>query len=493
MFLRNYFSSLLLLLTLGAFAQRPANFCGTNEGKVKWLEMYQNDPEAFDAPENGVILYIPLTVHLVGTSNGFGFFPEDRTLEALCTLNEDFADSDIQFFLDGNFRYISNSTYYEHTFQQGANMMQNNNVFGTINCYIVQEAAGACGYANYNLGVVLAKSCNAANDHTWAHEIGHYLSLPHTFVGWEGYDHNYNNPAPTTIDNSWVERADGSNCTFAGDGFCDTPADYLNYRWSCNVNDESTVVQKDPTGAEFVSDGTYFMSYALDNCMDKFSDQQIAAMRANIQNERAYLLNNGQTLISPPTGQVNIKGPIENQVIDPDFWEFDWFPLQNAQYYIVEISRLSNFAAVEFEAVVEGTSLNVSGLTVDKQYYWRIRPYNAYHFNCDYVADVHTFFTEDLINNSVRELEGVENISVFPNPIAKTVNSVNIRLTAKENKEINLNVFNLTGSQILGQEETLFAGENNLSVNLNGLNSGLYFLVMEDDQGGRSFHKIVIE
>ncbi|NJK83013.1 MAG: hypothetical protein HC912_03550 [Saprospiraceae bacterium] len=51
----------------------------------------------------------------------------------------------------------------------------------------------------------MSKSCTGRGDHTWAHEIGHALSLNHTFYGWEAIGnidsttYNFSLPAPENI------------------------------------------------------------------------------------------------------------------------------------------------------------------------------------------------------------------------------------------------------------------------------------------------------
>ena len=84
-----------------------------------------------------------------------------------------------------------------------------------INFYFVTHFTSdidACGLADLNgisnattSGIVFRKNC--INSRTFAHELGHFFSLLHTFEG------------------SGTELVDGSNCDTAGDGLCDTPAD----------------------------------------------------------------------------------------------------------------------------------------------------------------------------------------------------------------------------------------------------------------------------
>ncbi len=261
------FSFLLAFaFSLSLFSQSEPAPCGTNLGISPWLRDFQS--RIHETPRNDDMLFLPVQVHVVGTDEGNGYFSRNAVLNAFCTLNADFEQANMQFFLANPINYINNSDYYEHDFDGGFDMMDENNFPNVINCYIVEDPAGNCGYFFPGVdGIALNKGCTQPNDHTWAHEVGHFLSLPHPFRGWEGVEEfDYSEPAPTMWGNRRVERLDGSNCGFAGDGFCDTAADYLNYRWSCNSSGESSVQQTDPSGATFFSDGRLFMSYSNSAC-----------------------------------------------------------------------------------------------------------------------------------------------------------------------------------------------------------------------------------
>ncbi len=84
-----------------------------------------------------------------------------------------------------------------------------------INMYFVTDFTsdiGACGLADLNgisnattSSIVFRKDC--VNAGVFAHELGHFFSLLHTFEG------------------SGAELVNGSNCATEGDLLCDTPAD----------------------------------------------------------------------------------------------------------------------------------------------------------------------------------------------------------------------------------------------------------------------------
>ena len=63
-------------------------------------------------PKTDEILYIPLTIHLVGTDEGEAYFQIQDLLDQICSINQTFAAADIQFFLEGEVNYINNTEWY---------------------------------------------------------------------------------------------------------------------------------------------------------------------------------------------------------------------------------------------------------------------------------------------------------------------------------------------------------------------------------------------
>ena len=481
--------SMALSTLLPAQEKSDLHFCGTQDGKVEWLARYQAEGGTFE--RSNATLFLPVKVHLVGNSQGAGHFPVSKVLDAFCTLNNDFAQADIQFFISGDLNYINNDNFYIHTFQQGSQMMQQNNVSAKINCYIVADPAGNCGYSNYSRGIALAKGCMDETDHTWAHEIGHYLSLPHPFFGWEGTDSDfaYNEPAPNFVNGRAVERMDGANCQFAADGFCDTPPDYLAFRWPCNGDSLSNRIQTDPTGVEFRSDGTLFMSYASDNCSGRFSEEQIDAMHANVNQERAYLIGQMDELL--PLGEVvlNPIAPEEGGTVD--FYEevfFEWEPIEEATGYVVDISRFQNFNLIEHRYDVQGTSFVSTELKADKTYYWRLRPYNA-QYTCFEESETASFFTGVL--SDVKDIEEVNGMQLMPNPVAAG-NGLQLDLQMTAAVDLQVRMISVTGQTVEQFDWETNTGQNRWLLNTQDLQAGIYFLQLQSANGVMS-RKVVVQ
>ena len=438
------------------------------------MRSYQSNPVAF--PRTDDTLYVPVTVHIVGNSDGIGYFSLLGVLEAFCTLNQDFSEAGIQFFIEGQIKYHANSTWYNHNFQQGAIMMVQKNVPNTINCYIVESPAGNCGYSNYNLGIALAKSCISPNDHTWAHEIGHYLSLPHPFSGWEGFTHDYGMPAPPTVNGEPVELLDGSNCQNAGDGFCDTPADYLNYRWPCNLDGLSNTVQFDPSGASFKSDGTLFMSYSLDECSERFSPEQIDAMKANLLTERPNLLYNQNPLSAPDPSALVVVSPLPGDTVET-FEEvtFSWEPLPNATAYFLEVTLLANFQAVLHRYEVQGNSFTSNDLKKNKKYFWRVRPYNRWH-TCKEFSEVKSFHTgEEATVSATKEESDKPSVLIYPNPVSQYER---LLITATGESGIQrVELFSLEGHKVVAsQSNPSQPSQARWELSLEGIPAGAYLV-----------------
>lgn len=480
-------SLMLLLLSIPLWSQNDLNPCGTTDGKSEWLIKYQANPHLFEKSDTP--LNVALAIHIVGDNNGNGYFPKSKVFDALCVLNEAFEPANIHFYTTTDFSYIDNSNYYEHSFSQGANMMNNYYTPNKIDCYIVADPAGNCGYSSYGNGVALAKGCLSPTDQTWAHELGHYMSLPHTFYGWEGYEHDYTQPAPTQVNGVTVELVDGSNCDYAADGFCDTPPDYLNDRWSCTAQGRSSQVQHDPSGAAFTSDGSFFMSYSNGACKTRFSDEQIAAMRANLENEQPYLLTEVDALEDISTPLV-LSFPIqgENAPINGNELTLNWEEVENATGYLVQINPFPNFGSAIIETYTSTPEITVSDLEIGKKYYWRVRAFSEWSSCSDFSAS--TSF-KVATPTAINELDEIHQVKLLPNP-SITGQNIKVQFYSEKQDMLTFSILNVQGKQINQTQITAPIGRQTFSIPTNELKQGIYFLQIQSPKGYH-YEKFVIQ
>ena len=494
----------LLLTSLTATAQDPAKSdlapCGAPPALTPWLRAYQDRPQDFAAAERSQdTLYAAMQVHLLARDNGTGRFSAERLLDAFCRLNSDFGPSRIRFYFKNDWNLIDSTGWWQHPdIPQGIDMMLANNVPGALNSYFASDVAGNCGYNLPYGGVAVAHSCANASDHTWAHEVGHALSLPHPFIGWEGKTYSTVNPTPDTLtydytyfhdsletqipaplDTALVEYLNGSNCSIAADRVCDTKADYLSYRWDCNGQSQSLAQQFDPNGAGFFSDGTLYLSYAADNCQNRFSDEQISIMRANLQSEKIEWLSPG-----PPQGNITqapqLLSPTGGQLSPSVGTQLTWSSVPNATHYLVQASRFATYIVKEIDLVTTDTSAVLNGPLLNNQtFYWRVRPFN-YWTTCAGFTPSATFKATTATSTSSPDADGWQYYPTLlapEQPVTLRIPETWLDNTAR------CQVYDAAGRLVWETEQWLGHTQISLDLPSGNWSAGIYRLVFRHEKG----------
>jgi len=127
--MRHILSFLIILSTVMSYGQKEhLEPCGTVSQRSDWLKKYQKNPTAYPT-RSDEILWVPMSVTLVADGNGNGLYSERALHEAICRLNSDFSETNIQFYLGAPIRYLKNTAYAQHTdILVGAQMMFENNL-----------------------------------------------------------------------------------------------------------------------------------------------------------------------------------------------------------------------------------------------------------------------------------------------------------------------------------------------------------------------------
>ncbi|TVQ49596.1 MAG: T9SS C-terminal target domain-containing protein [Saprospirales bacterium] len=489
-----FFLGIILFQHL-SFSQNNENqfiHCGTEPYLSEELIYYQQNLNNYRFLSDDT-LYIPIKVHILGTDEGSGYASESLVRNAFCGLNQSFEQVNVQFYLVGDFNYINNSGWYEHeNFAPGRNMIQTNNVPGVLNSYVVRTAAGACGYYARGVdGVVLAINCIGSNSQTWAHELGHQLTLPHTFLGWEGTIYDPSEPTPESIrfGNAWrqVERWDGENCRHAGDGFCDTPPDYLSYRWGCSPNNPLGIIIKDPLGIEGNVDGTNIMSYASDVCVSNFSDEQIQAMRMNLLLDRFNLVEFENQFGKIDT-TLNVISPQPNQDIQFDNAVIQWNSLPGATEYLVQISALPVFTSPIFNQIVSDTSIVLNNLIKDRIHYLRIQPMSPLNTCEPFIERIQFFATQITSINFV----GENNFKIDFQNLISVSQPIDLRFSGESPKELKVSLINMSGQFLWNRKEHFVPGQS-YQIETIGFPPGIYLLKAQNSKGNYITKEILIQ
>ena len=506
----------LLVNATSAFAQKenlaPCGTVYTPEMETilrEWAHQYYTLGQRTSSTR----LYLPMSAQLVGDDDGSNRPNVNTVLNDLCAVNTFYDTLNIQFYLanlttsinntDWNSAGVStnppsgNSNYY-------TSMPVANNFPNTINSYIHgSQIPGLCGvYHGSAVGsggtsggspdiVNCSASCVSGNGKTWAHEVGHYLSLPHTFYGLEGSNYGCGFVASGSSFER-VARTGSSavcNCSTTGDFFCDTEPDYFAYRWNCDANGESCPVKNVVTVAgvkdttTFKIKGKNIMSYADDICAKEFTSQQRDAMRYMITHYRTNL-----HATTPPTAGAIVDpvvaiSPTSGAYLPSTAATFQWQPVANATDYYIQISRTNYFAVIADEGWVKNaTSFTTTKLGAGKNYYWRVRPFNKRYFCQPFSAP--TNFTTGVLS-----VEGVNEFSLQPNPSASVLT---LHVGTQAALEGDLVVTNMQGQTVKTIANHRFdVGESEVSISVYDLPNGVYFLTFKT-QSGALTQKLVV-
>lgn len=482
--------SLILLAFNPIFGQQstPTRFCGYAGGKSPWLEWYQQhrDEIAQERGTDTAWLYVPMTLHLVGTDNGTGYYKLEQALRDICEMNEHYEAAHIRYYLlpGDAVRYHANSAWYDHQFYPGGDEMINeNHLPGRMNAFVVSNPSDACGYY-WQDAIVIGANCTGVGNITWPHEAGHFFSLPHTFNGWEDTSWDFSKPAPLEINGHAVEKTDSSNCSYAGDGFCDTPPDYLSYRWTCDGNKQSPVIQRDPNGVEFRSDATLFMGYPWDGCASGFSAEQIEAMRENLYSEHSDYLQITEPLAEIDDDEiVELISPIDSQNVQFNNVTLSWNPVPGATIYVVEVGLAPALSPRFYnQAFFNTTSVTItSGLPNNRILRWRVRAYSEWDIcQPNSNAQVGIFKTKNL--SATNELQQVVIAELAPNPVAVGLPAL-FTITSDDAMDAALNVTDASGRLCQTQHLRLLPGENRFEIPTEGLSAGLYVVTLQNEKG----------
>ncbi len=410
---------------------------------------------------------IPLTVHIVGTSAGTGYYSLATLWKMLCNTNERYQPAGIYYQLQWPVRYINNSAYYIHNSSSGFQMMVQNNVPNTINVYFVSDPSGACGYFSPGAdGVAIAIPCASVGSTTLTHELGHFLGLPHTFVGWEG-GNTPSNPEKVT-------RGPGANCSTAADGFCDTEADYQSERWNCPYTGTMT----DVTGTPYHPDSSIYMGYATDACMSRFSGQQISRMQSRLVTNRPNLLAyNAQPYQALDTPTLNY--PLDSMYANDR--TIRWQAVPGADYYHVVVTRLLG-GQVFYDTLVQGTSLlTTHAATNYNRYRVRITPLASSNVCAAKTRERTYYYSPSIVATSVAgtATADAQQVVVFPNPAG--AHGWTVAVGNVQRGEVLATLVSPSGAVVRKLRSQHAGGAFTTHVDAQGLADGLYFLRVQGD------------
>jgi hypothetical protein len=523
--MRKILSCLLLIVCfaypLSIFAQvaRPKHFCGLSHDhqEILYKNMMELRARYGDIIQTrGAVSYVPMVLHLVANSSGVGRVSEPRLLDFINGLNATYARNgiELQFYIK-YLNYINNTDLFEKpkTFD-GISVANNNKRSDAMNIYFCGTIGDGTIQGGTELGVyfptsdwiyVLNNEVNNGATPTIEHEIGHFFSLPHTFRGFdeEPFTASVARPcAPRTMNfrgdvittENAARTGTDANCSTAGDGFCDTPADYnLGFNWStCNY----TGVAKDPTCVAVDPDEKNLMGYFPTSCTVNFSPMQKNAMMNDYMNSsrRQYIRNGNRIPSLTEMTEANLISPAHNSAVS-SFTpiNLDWSDVAGVtggnfkeSGYILEISTVISFLGNNVRILTPNSNVTLNStntpsgfLKASTRYYWRVRAYGTYRTGGSF-SNYNSFVTGTA--NAVNEIQGIKDFTVSPNPTA-AARQLSIALTTEKPISSVVKIYNVAGQVLINEIKRFDTGFSNQMLDIQGLNKGVYILTIEAENG----------
>ncbi len=493
---------LILAATISTKSQSEKPFiCGTEHLEDIKQEMLRNR-ETFKGTVflRNVLNYIPVKIHMVAYDDGSRPIAVLSVLKMMCSLNTAYADQNFQFYIK-DMVVLNNTTITEMPQSSGgALQMSLNKDSKAINIFVVNKINkdGVAGYyqgpAGSSNDFIVIQKDYISDVRVAPHEVGHYLSLPHTFHGWDSdpWDATkHGNPVTSLFAPDGLtlnELADSSNCGVknVGDGFCDTPADYNFGTNSCSFS----LVVKDRIGNTLAPQTNNFMNYFFGcngyiftpNQKDAVVNSYNSTGRRDIRGTsplNATVIKNAAVLIKPVGGQ---------NTVSADSVELDWNDVEGATRYLVQYDVVSTFELQVVSTITKESKWTIRNLIPGRTYHWRVIPFNDYS-TC-YPDPSRTTFKAGGAT-ATPDIPEVKSFLVAPNPIQEN-KQLSIYLETKTSFNGTLSIYDVRGSRIQFQSKERFqSGLTTKTFDLSGLSAGVYMVTLTSEKGVAN-RKIVV-
>lgn len=368
---------------LFSIAQVNRNWCGTKAPASFYTRYAQRDRSNYANyfnSRNGK-RYVPVAYHVIVKNDGTGATSLKTIFASHCQLNLSYDTANIGFYIH-SIDTIWDSNLWDLQDQNASdNAFSTYNISNVCNIYISGNLPGLCGFATLPYtaprggGVFMSGGCMGPGTKTLSHETGHFFGLLHTFDSFFG-----------------VEYVNGTNCSTAGDRFCDTPADFIDYRAPCPYTGDST----DPNGDLYktVIDPSLLMSYFYDDCVYRFSPMQQAEMNTTLTNDLSALLNQQMPDLNPLDSAVLLAPVPGDNTFNSGIPIFRWRSVYRAQFYWLHVQS-SNGVINYVDTVITDTVFQARNLLANKVYKFKVEPI-SFGNTCGDNANYNSFQTSVL-------------------------------------------------------------------------------------------------
>jgi phosphodiesterase/alkaline phosphatase D-like protein len=148
--------------------------------------------------------------------------------------------------------------------------------------------------------------------------------------------------------------------------------------------------------------------------------------------------------------------------------------------YMVELDRFLSFGTQFSQLhIVTDNSINITDLSADKKYYWRVRPLNEYYWCAN--TQQRTFSTA--LASGVETLDAVAKWSLSPNPTTAG-QATALQVSVNNTTDVALRVFDIAGREVFARANVrLVEGENTLELPVADWQQGVYMVTLSNAAG----------
>lgn len=508
--MKTIFTILFLTIMIGLTAQHEAHLhhpqCGVIDQStlVKRMRANRAAHKTNLLEKSMDVRHIPVKLHLVANYEGQGRIDFSNVLEEMCFSNEIFQSFDMNLFMADGVNLVDDDSlyFYEGMYSDTASyrndlVLDLKEAFGPnhVNIFISNEAGApnVAGFNNPFLDFIFVQKDQMGNgESTFSHELGHFFSIQHPHLGWEGepYDDDIHGDTVRIVtigaDSILVEHMNKENCEVAGDNICDTPPDYnFGITWASDCRPFTRRVW-DANGDLIVTSERNIMSYFF-GCDDIFfSPGQVEAMELDLASaERDFL----------QTDYIPVTDKIEEEVvlISPEFRQemdfynsvpVEWSEVENATEYYIKVRG----GGKELTYFSKDTVILIEDLAPRATYNITIHPFNESGGCASSVSSL--FRTSDAVT-SLDDFSLIQNLSIYPNPMGQNQNLV-VDCRVATSADVQIEIRTLDGRLLQKKAHILQQGVNRIVMDVENVESGLYLVSMHSNKG-QIVKKVVVQ
>lgn len=169
-------------------------------------------------------------------------------------------------------------------------------------------------------------------------------------------------------------------------------------------------------------------------------------------------------LISPENGTIELEENIE----------FTWSMVNGADNYNLQLSKDADFSSILVDEILTSTSKNIDMVELSSTYYWRVLAIDEdANRNQSEIWSFSTKLPNTVSNNNVGAIE------IFPNPAEEYFT---LKIDSKSSFDAKMNIYNSMGINFGSNTNRIEFGNNEFIFDTTEMVSGVYYLIIENNE-----------